>query len=101
MKNIETAQSKFNKETQAKLSAQDQSLNDKAFTTNANDPHFHELTAMQYTDNGTERTLNVPKGDIFHQFREDVKNGTLPTVSWLMSPARFSDHPSWRSRVNR
>lgn len=93
LKNIETAQIKFNKETYAKLSERDKKLNDKAFTTNISDPHFHELTALAYNDKGTERTLNVPKGDIFHQFREDVKNGTLPTVSWLMSPARFSDHP--------
>lgn len=93
LKNIETAQTKFNKETLASLSDKDKKLNDKAFTTNSNDPHFHELTPMEYSDNGTGRTLNVPKGDIFHQFREDVKNGTLPTVSWLMSPARFSDHP--------
>jgi phospholipase C len=93
LKNIETAQTKFNKETLAGLSARDKKLNDKAFTTNISDPHFHELTSMEYSDNGTGRTLNVPKGDIFHQFREDVKNGTLPTVSWLMSPARFSDHP--------
>ncbi|MGN7887636.1 phosphocholine-specific phospholipase C [Dyadobacter sp. 22481] len=93
LKNIETAQTKFNKDTLANLSGKDKKLNDKAFTTNISDPHFHELTAMQYSDNGTDRTLNVPKGDIFHQFREDVKNGTLPTVSWLMSPARFSDHP--------
>lgn len=93
LKNIETAQTKFNKETLARLSDKDKNLNDKAFTTNSNDPHFHELTSMRYSDNGTERTLNVPKGDIFHQFRQDVKNGTLPTVSWLMSPARFSDHP--------
>ncbi|WP_353721181.1 phosphocholine-specific phospholipase C [Dyadobacter sp. 676] len=93
LKNIETAQTKFNKETLAALSDKDKKLNEKAFTTNVNDPYFHELTSMQYSDNGKERTLNVPKGDIFHQFREDVKNGTLPTVSWLMSPARFSDHP--------
>lgn len=93
LKNIETAQTKFNKETYAKLSENDKRLNDKAFTTNISDPHFHELTSMTYDDKGTERTLHVPKGDIFHQFRQDVKNGTLPTVSWLMSPARFSDHP--------
>ena len=28
------------------------------------------------------------------QFREDVENGTLPTVSWLAAPENFSDHPS-------
>ncbi len=93
LKNIETAQTKFNKDTYASLSDKDKKLNDKAFSTNIKDPHFHELTSMQYSDNGTERTLNVPKGDVFHQFREDVKNGTLPTVSWLMPPAHFSDHP--------
>jgi phospholipase C len=93
LKNIETAQTKFNKDTLANLSAKDKVLNSKAFSTNIADEFFHELTAIQYNDNGTERTMNVPKGDVFHQFREDVKNGTLPTVSWLMPPAHFSDHP--------
>ncbi|WP_342087592.1 phosphocholine-specific phospholipase C [Dyadobacter sp. OTU695] len=93
LKNIETAQTKFNKNTYANLSDKAKNLNDKAFSTNIKDPHFHELTSMQYSDNGAERTLQVPKGDVFHQFREDVKNGTLPTVSWLMPPAHFSDHP--------
>lgn len=93
LKNIETAQTKFNKDTYASLSDKDKKLNDKAFSTNIKDPNFHELTSMQYSDKGTERTLSVPKGDVFHQFREDVKNGTLPTVSWLMPPAHFSDHP--------
>lgn len=93
LNNIITAQTRFNKETLAKLSEKEKSLNDKAFSINSGDQHFHELTSMEYTDNGTERTVNVPKGDVFHQFREDVKNGTLPTVSWLMPPARFSDHP--------
>ena len=93
LKNIETAQTKFNKDIYARLSDKDKKLNDKAFSTNIKDPHFHELTSLQYSDNGTDRTLNVPKGDVFHQFREDVKNGTLPTVSWLMPPAHFSDHP--------
>lgn len=93
LKNIETAQTKFNKDTYASLSDKAKKLNDNAFSTNIKDPHFHELTSMQYSDNGAERTLQVPKGDVFHQFREDVKNGTLPTVSWLMPPAHFSDHP--------
>ena len=38
--------------------------------------------------------MEVPKGDIFHQFRQDVKKGTLPTVSWLIAPQHFSDHPA-------
>jgi phospholipase C len=38
--------------------------------------------------------MMVPKGDLFHQFREDFRAGKLPTVSWLVAPAAFSDHPS-------
>ena len=37
--------------------------------------------------------MKVPKGDVLYQFREDVKNGKLPTVSWLVAPENFSDHP--------
>ena len=36
----------------------------------------------------------MPKGDVLHQFREDVRSGKLPTVSWIVPPERFSDHPS-------
>ena len=35
----------------------------------------------------------MPKGDVFHSFRDDVRTGKLPTVSWLVAPERFSDHP--------
>ncbi|KAA6432653.1 phospholipase C, phosphocholine-specific [Dyadobacter flavalbus] len=93
LSNIQTAQTKFTKDGYKNLSPHHKELNDRAFTTNSKDPHFHDLTAMEYNDKGEKRTLNVPKGDVFHQFREDVKNGTLPTVSWLMPPAHFSDHP--------
>jgi phospholipase C len=68
-------------------------INAKAFTTNSGDPDYHNLTSFEYDEKGTERELNIPKGDIFHQFRKDVNEGTLPTVSWLMTPANFSDHP--------
>jgi len=91
--NIETAQKRYTADGYANLSAEAKNLHDSAFVTNRQDPFFHELTAMAYTDGSTERTLNVPKGDVFHQFRQDVQNGTLPTVSWLMPPAHFSDHP--------
>lgn len=37
--------------------------------------------------------MQVPKGDVLHQFREDVRTGKLPTVSWLVAPENFSDHP--------
>ena len=38
--------------------------------------------------------MKAPKGDVLHQFREDVRSGRLPTVSWLSAPENFSDHPS-------
>ncbi|MBS1528414.1 MAG: DUF756 domain-containing protein, partial [Bacteroidetes bacterium] len=66
----------------------------KAFDTNHNDPDYRTLTTLKYDDNGTEREMQVPKGDVLHQFRKDVKNGKLPTVSWLTAPEHFSDHPS-------
>ncbi|WP_439554945.1 alkaline phosphatase family protein, partial [Dyadobacter sp.] len=84
---------KFNADTFNALSVSEKSLNTRAFTTNINDADFHALDSTKYDDNGTERTLSVPKGDVFHQFRQDVQNGTLPAVSWLMPPAHFSDHP--------
>jgi phospholipase C len=69
-------------------------IHKKAFAVNSGDPHQHALTPLEYTDGATERKINIPKGDVFHQFREDVQNGTLPTISWLVAPEAFSDHPS-------
>ena len=76
------------------LSPQQQALHRKAFDTNTADPHYHSLESLSYNDNGTERTMKAPKGDVLHQFRQDVKSGQLPTVSWLSAPENFSDHPS-------
>ncbi|MCJ8208589.1 phospholipase C, phosphocholine-specific [Mucilaginibacter sp. RS28] len=76
------------------LSEREKNLHRKAFVTNTNDPHYHELTDLSYDDNGQKRTMKVPKGDVLHQFRQDVKNGALPTVSWVTAPENFSDHPS-------
>ena len=66
----------------------------KHFTNNTEDPHYHQLNTLKYTGWNTEREINIPKGDVLHQFREDVENGKLPTVSWLVAPENFSDHPS-------
>ena len=76
------------------LSAREQALHRKAFDTNTGDPHFHALEDLTYTDEGTTRTMKAPKGDVLHQFRRDVQEGKLPTVSWLSAPENFSDHPS-------
>lgn len=76
-----------------KLSAKEKNLHLKAFTTNKADPDYHKLTTLKYNDNGTEREMLVPKGDVLYQFRQDVKTGNLPTVSWLTAGENFSDHP--------
>ncbi|WP_426668915.1 phosphocholine-specific phospholipase C [Mucilaginibacter sp. McL0603] len=77
-----------------KLSDHEKTLHLKAFDTNSNDPNHRELITFKYDDNGTEREMQVPKGDVLYQFRDDVKNGKLPTVSWVTAPEHFSDHPS-------
>src|SRR6202000_3050553 len=69
-------------------------LHQRGLSTNAADPDFHELAELTYMDGTTERTLAVPKGDALHQFRANVNSGKLPTVSWLVSSEKFSDHPS-------
>jgi phospholipase C len=89
----EEDEKKYTMDAHAALSEKSKNLNAKAFGINSNDPDFHNLTPLTYTEHGTERELNIPKGDILHQFRKDVNDGTLPTVSWLMTPANFSDHP--------
>lgn len=79
-----------------KLSQREKNLIDKAFASNINAPfNYLELAPFNFTDDqGNAQTLNIPKNDIFHQFRSDVDNGKLPAVSWLVAPQRFSDHTS-------
>lgn len=78
------------------LSDRERNLIDKAFATNINATFdYLELAPFHYTDDqGVKQTLNIPKNDIFHQFRSDVDSGSLPSVSWLVAPQRFSDHTS-------
>jgi len=77
-----------------RLPEHQQNIHIKAFDTNKNDPDYHLVTELAYNDNGIPRTMKVPKGDVLYQFREDVKKGKLPTVSWITAPENFSDHPS-------
>lgn len=77
----------------AQLSPREKALCQKAFTSNVNDPDYRKLETLSYQDGDTKRTMQVPKGDVLHQFREDVKTRKLPTVSWLVPPENFSDHP--------
>ncbi len=84
---------KWSPEERAKLTPADWSLHEKAFTTNKAEPGYRELTTMTYRDGGTQRSMQVPKGDPLYQFRQDVNQGKLPTVSWLVPSSNFSDHP--------
>lgn len=90
---LEKEQLRYTKEAYDKLSDYEKGIHEKAFTVNAKDPHYHDLMPLTYRDGATERTINIPAGDVLHQFREDVHNGKLPTVSWLVAPEAFSDHP--------
>lgn len=77
------------------LSSREKNLFKKAFTTNAADPHYHDLERLSYRDNqGVERELSVPKGDVLYQFRRDVESGQLPAVSWMIPAEKYSDHPT-------
>ncbi len=78
----------------AALTPFEKTVHGKAFTSNVQDPYYHQLETLQYRDGDVPREIRVPKGDILHRFREDVQNGSLPTVSWIVAPEAFSDHPS-------
>jgi phospholipase C len=84
----------YTKEKYDQLSQHEKNIHEKAFCNNKKDPAFYQLSTLQYKDENTEREINIPKGDILHQFRDDVTSGNLPTVSWLVAPENFSDHPS-------
>lgn len=78
-----------------RLTQREKNLIDKAFTTNINAADYLDLAPHTYkNEQGEQENINVPKGDIFYQFTKDVKEGKLPTVSWLVAPQRFSEHTS-------
>lgn len=85
---------KWSKKNFEQLSGQEKQLFYRAFVVNKNDPDYRSISSIKYDDNGQSREATVPKGDVLHQFRDDVNKGKLPTVSWLAGPQNFSDHPS-------
>jgi phospholipase C len=76
------------------LSEQQKALFSAAFVTNAGDSDYRALCPLEFKEGDTHRSMMVPRGDVLYQFRQDVKSGKLPTVSWLTAPENFSDHPS-------
>lgn len=93
LKFVEKDMTEITPENYAKLDARTKDLHARAFTRNEGDADFLKLDEFHYTDNGAERVMQAPKGDVFHQFRTDVAAGKLPAVSWLVAPENFSDHP--------
>lgn len=94
LESYQSALKTYSAENFAALSNFDKALVTKAFQTNEGDPNYHEIETVSMDDQGTSKDITVPKGDVLYQFREDVKSGKLPTVSWLVAPQNFSDHPS-------
>ncbi len=93
LQRLQEDQKKWNRENYDKLSEHERNLHQKAFSTNINDASYHELTTLKYEDENVSREVQIPKGDVLHQFRDDVKKGALPQVSWIVAPSNFSDHP--------
>jgi phospholipase C len=83
----------YTREKYNQLSTFEKNIHEKAFTSNMKDPHYHDLEPLKYKDGEIDREINIPKGDVLYQFREDVEKGNLPTVSWIVAPEAFSDHP--------
>jgi phospholipase C len=78
----------------SQLSLKERALHEAAFVTNSGDPHYHGLESLSFESDARQQSMEVPKGDIFFQFRKDVNEGKLPAISWLTAPERFSDHPT-------
>lgn len=95
LEQVELSQKKYTDAAFEKLTLREKNLHRNAFYSNDGDPHYREVTPLRYRDNGEERELLMPRGDLFHEFRKDVDSGKLPAVSWLIAPGAFSDHPGY------
>lgn len=93
LKEAESEHAAYHDNAWSALSPKEKALHEKAFATNEGDPDYRLLTPLRYQDGGTEREVQVPKGDTLHRFRKDVETGNLPAVSWIVAPENFSDHP--------
>lgn len=94
LERLETDLTEHSEENFRKLSVFEQELHHNAFVTNREDPDYLELTSMFYKAGDSGQKIELPKSDIFYQFRKDVNEGKLPAVSYLAAPQNFSDHPS-------
>jgi phospholipase C len=91
---VKTSTAKGGEARYSQLSEQQKALHHAAFVTNAGDPGYHALDSLSFESDGKSQSMKVPAGDVLYQFRKDVNEGKLPTVSWLSAPEKFSDHPT-------
>jgi phospholipase C len=80
--------------TKGKLTKSERNIFEKAFVINSGDNNYRKLENLVFHDGEKTLHMQAPKGDVLYQFRQDVKAGALPTVSWLSAPEHFSDHPT-------
>jgi phospholipase C len=83
---MDRAKAKF---SQLPVAAQD--LYRRAFASNPENQHVETIA---YSEGGVTEKITVPSGDVLKNFRDDVRSGKLPPISWLVAPENFSDHPS-------
>ncbi len=61
--------------------------------------YFHQFqnapTGSSLADKAKTGTDISVSGTLFDQFRQDVANGTLPQVSWIVAPEAYTEHPNW------
>ncbi|RKO69510.1 phospholipase C, phosphocholine-specific [Sphingobacterium puteale] len=93
LKNVLEEQQQYTAENFEKLDERTKEIHRRAFVNNSAQADYMELETMQYQEGDHQRELQIPKGDVLYQFRKDVEEGKLPTVSWLAPPQLFSDHP--------
>ena len=61
--------------------------------------YFHQFQNAQPGTplyNGAKTGTDISAGGtLFDIFRNDVANGTLPQVSWVVAPEAYTEHPNW------
>lgn len=61
--------------------------------------YFHQYQNAQpgtpLADKAKTGTDIAVSGTLFDEFRQDVTNGTLPQVSWIVAPEAYTEHPNW------
>src|SRR5690625_6299311 len=83
---------KWNREIFEELSEFEKNIHNKAFLCNTGDPDYHSLETLKYNDNGTEREMQVPKGDVLYQIRKEVDEGKLKDISCDVELVILSEH---------